>query len=108
MNTKCSLADVDSRLSPRQKVILDWLREYGVLTPLEAGVNLGITPIEPIISELRAMGHEIHLETYSRPKGINSPETNVYWLCNCDPILEKFLDTRLKQAGWSPETDDRS
>lgn len=98
------LVDIDSGLSPQQQLVLDWLRDNAALTELESELNLGVKPLAEVVSELRAMGHQIYPELHERPPGINSPSTTVYWLCSCEETLEKVLNHRRLHGGWSPDS----
>ena len=47
----------------QQDLILDYIRQYGSITPLEAFNDLGITKLATRVSEMRREGIEIEGET---------------------------------------------
>lgn len=46
----------------QKKMILDYIREFGSITPLDAFKDLGVTRLAAVIFELKEDGHDIHTE----------------------------------------------
>nr|UVX93119.1 MAG: helix-turn-helix domain protein [Bacteriophage sp.] len=52
----------------QKKMVLDYIREFGSITPLDAFKDLGVTRLAAVIFELKEDGHDIHTE---RERGKN-------------------------------------
>lgn len=52
----------------QKKTVLDYIRESGSITPLDAFRDLGVTRLAAVIFELKEDGHDIHTE---RERGKN-------------------------------------
>lgn len=52
----------------RKKMVLDYIREFGSITPLDAFRDLGVTWLADVILELKEDGHDIRTE---RERGKN-------------------------------------
>lgn len=46
----------------QKKMVLDYIREFGSITPLDAFKDLGVTRLAAVIFELKEDGHDIHTE----------------------------------------------
>lgn len=46
----------------QKKMVLDYIREFGSITPLDAFKDLGVTRLAAVIFELKEDGHDIHKE----------------------------------------------
>lgn len=46
----------------QKKMVLDYIREFGSITPFDAFKDLGITRLSAIVFNLREEGHDIHTE----------------------------------------------
>lgn len=46
----------------QKKMVLDYIREFGSITPLDAFKDLGVTRLASVIFTLREDGHDIHTE----------------------------------------------
>lgn len=46
----------------QKKMVLDYIREFGSITPLDAFKDLGVTRLAAVIFELKKDGHNIHTE----------------------------------------------
>lgn len=44
----------------QKKMVLDYIREFGSITPLDAFKDLGVTRLAAVIFELKEDGHDIH------------------------------------------------
>ena len=47
----------------QREAILEYIREFGSITPLQAFADLGITKLATRISEMRKDGYEFRIET---------------------------------------------
>ena len=47
----------------QHEMILDYIDEFGSITPMEAFSELGITKLATRISEMRKLGYEFKIET---------------------------------------------
>lgn len=52
----------------QKKMVLDYIREFGSITPLDGFRDLGVTRLAAVIFELKEDGHAIHTE---RERGKN-------------------------------------
>lgn len=52
----------------QKKMVLDYIREFGSITPLDGFRDLGVTRLAAVIFELKEDGHDIHTE---RERGKN-------------------------------------
>ena len=52
----------------QKKMVLDYIREFGSITPLDGFRYLGVTRLAAVIFELKEDGHDIHTE---RERGKN-------------------------------------
>lgn len=52
----------------QKKMVLDYIREFGSITPLDAFRDLGVTRLAAVIFDLKEDGHDIHTE---RERGKN-------------------------------------
>ena len=46
----------------QKKMVLDYIREFGSITPVDAFKDLGITRLAAVVFALRDDGHDIHKE----------------------------------------------
>lgn len=46
----------------QKKMVLDYIREFGSITPFDAFKDLGITRLSAIVFNLREEGHDIHTD----------------------------------------------
>lgn len=46
----------------QKKMVLDYVREFGSITPFDAFKDLGITRLSAIVFNLREEGHDMHTE----------------------------------------------
>ena len=46
----------------QKKMALDYIREFGSITPLDAFNDLGVTRLAAVIFKLKEDGHDIHTE----------------------------------------------
>ncbi len=46
----------------QKKMVLDYIREFGSITPLDAFKDMGVTRLAAVIFELKEDGHDIHTE----------------------------------------------
>lgn len=46
----------------QKKMVLDYIREFGSITPLDAFKDLGVTRLAAVIFELKEDCHDIHTE----------------------------------------------
>ena len=46
----------------QKKMVLDYMREFGSITPLDAFKDLGVTRLAAVVFALREDGHDIHKE----------------------------------------------
>ena len=46
----------------QKQMVLDYIREFGSITPIDAFRDLGVTRLAAKIFELREDGHDIHTE----------------------------------------------
>lgn len=46
----------------QKKMVLDYIREFGSITPVDAFRDLGITRLAAVVLALRDDGHDIHKE----------------------------------------------
>jgi hypothetical protein len=46
----------------QKKMVLDYIREFGSITPLDAFKDLGVTRLAAVVFALREDGHDIHKE----------------------------------------------
>lgn len=46
----------------QKKMVLDYIREFGSITPIDAFRDLGVTRLAAKIFELKKDGHDIHTE----------------------------------------------
>ena len=52
----------------QKKMVLDYISEFGSITPLDTFKDLGVTRLAAVIFELKEDGHDIHTE---RERGKN-------------------------------------
>lgn len=46
----------------QKKMVLDYIRGFGSITPLDAFKDLGVTRLAAVIFKLKEDGHDIHTE----------------------------------------------
>lgn len=46
----------------QKKMVLDYIREFGSITPLDVFKDLGVTRLAAVTFELKEDGHDIHTE----------------------------------------------
>lgn len=46
----------------QKKMVLDYISEFGSITPVDAFRDLGITRLAAVVCKLRREGHDIHKE----------------------------------------------
>ena len=46
----------------QKQMVLDYMREFGSITPMDAFRDLGITRLAAVVCRLRREGHDIHTE----------------------------------------------
>ena len=46
----------------QKEMVLDYIREFGSITPMDAFKDLGVTRLAAVIFELKDDGHDIHTE----------------------------------------------
>lgn len=46
----------------QKQMVLDYIREFGSITPVDAFKDLGITRLAAVVCRLRREGHDIHKE----------------------------------------------
>lgn len=46
----------------QKKMVLDYIRDFGSITPVDAFRDLGITRLAAVVCKLRREGHDIHKE----------------------------------------------
>lgn len=49
-------------MASQKQMVLDYIREFGSITPLDAFKDLGVTRLAAVIFELKEDGHCIHTE----------------------------------------------
>ena len=49
-------------MASQKQMVLDYIREFGSITPLDAFKDLGVTRLAAVIFELKDDGHDIHTE----------------------------------------------
>lgn len=49
-------------MASQKQVVLDYIREFGSITPVNAFKDLGVTRLAAVVFELREDGHDIHTE----------------------------------------------
>ena len=49
-------------MASQKQMVLDCIREFGSITPLDAFKDLGVTRLAAVIFELKEGGHDIHTE----------------------------------------------
>lgn len=47
-------------MASQKRTVLDYIREFGGITPLDAFKDLGVTRLAAVILELKEDGHDIH------------------------------------------------
>ena len=61
----------------QKEQILDYLKRFKTITPMEAFADLGITKLATRVSEMRSDGIEFHIETVKRKNRFGKP----IWFC---------------------------
>lgn len=62
-------------MASKKKMVLDYIREFGSITPLDASKDLGVTRLAAVVFELKEDGHDMHTERergknrYGQPTG---------------------------------------
>lgn len=46
----------------QKDMVLDYIRDFGSITPMDASRDLGITRLAAVVCRLRREGHDIHRE----------------------------------------------
>lgn len=49
-------------MESQNQMVLDYIREFGSITPVDAFKDLGITRLAAVVCRLRREGHDIHKE----------------------------------------------
>lgn len=49
-------------MTSQKQMVLDYIREFGSITPLDAFRDLGITRLSAVVCRPRREGHDIHTE----------------------------------------------
>lgn len=49
-------------MASQKQMVLDYIREFGSITPLDAFKDLGVTRLAAVVFELKDNGHDIHME----------------------------------------------
>lgn len=49
-------------MTSQKQMVLDYIREFGSITPMDAFRDLGITRLAAVVCRLRREGHDIHKE----------------------------------------------
>lgn len=49
-------------MASQKQMVLDYIREFGSITPLDAFKDLGVTRLAAVIFELKEDSHDIHTE----------------------------------------------
>lgn len=49
-------------MASQKRMVLDYIREFGSITPVDAFRDLGITRLAAVVFALRDDGHDIHKE----------------------------------------------
>lgn len=49
-------------MESQKQMVLDYMREFGSITPVDAFRDLGITRLAAVVFDLRDDGHDIHKE----------------------------------------------
>ena len=57
----------------QKEQILDYLKRFNTITPMEAFADLGITKLATRVSEMRREGIEFHIETVQRKNRFGKP-----------------------------------
>ena len=57
----------------QKEQILDYLKSFKTITPMEAFSDLGITKLATRVSEMRRDGIEFHIETVKRKNRFGKP-----------------------------------
>lgn len=66
-------ADQFTRLTSQQLAILEYIRRYGSISPMEAFADLGITKLSTRISEMKMLGIQFAQDYESRTNRIGKP-----------------------------------
>lgn len=61
----------------QKQMVLDYIREFGSITPIDAFKDLGITRLADVVCRLRREGHDIHKE---REHALNRYGQNVRYV----------------------------
>lgn len=49
-------------MASQKQMVLDYIREFGSITPVDAFKDLGVTRLAAVVFALRDEGHDIHKE----------------------------------------------
>lgn len=49
-------------MANQKQMVLDYIREFGSITPVDAFKDLGVTRLAAVVFALREDGHDIHKE----------------------------------------------
>lgn len=49
-------------MANQKQIVLDYIREFGSITPVDAFKDLGVTRLAAVVCTLRRDGHDIHKE----------------------------------------------
>lgn len=61
----------------QKQMVLDYIREFGSIAPIDAFKDLGITRLADVVCRLRREGHDIHKE---REHALNRYGQNVRYV----------------------------
>ena len=64
-------------MASQKQMVLDYIHEFGSITPVDAFRDLGITRLAAVVCDLRREGHDIHKE---REHALNRYGQNVRYV----------------------------